>query len=145
MERRALSLLGVTYANAVAREIQNLRREICCGCKTYEQDCFMMTEEEGWDMHGMTAIERVNAHHSVWHELLNVLGILNIEVDKEFADHLMEVQKDPDRYSVWDLLQLHMLCSCNKSQNLLQLTQCVSRRNEQTCKFELRNRRPKFG
>ena len=107
MERRALSLLGVIYANAVAREIQNLRREICCGCKTYEQDCFMMTEEEGWDMHGMTAIERVNAHHSVWHELLNVLGILNFEVDKEFADHLMEVQKDPDRYSVWDLLQLH--------------------------------------
>ena len=107
MERRALRLLDVIYANAVAREIQNLRREICCGCKTYEQDCFMMTEEEGWDMHGMTAIEQVNAHHSVWHEFLNVLGILNIEVDKEFADHLMGVQKDPDRYFVWNLLRLH--------------------------------------
>ena len=58
-------------------------------------------------MHGMTAIERVNAHHTVWHEFLNVLGILNIEVDKEFADHLMGLQKDPDRYFVWDLLQLH--------------------------------------
>ena len=106
MERRALRLLDVIYANAIAREIQNLRREFCCDCKTYEQDCFMMTEER-WDMHGMTAIERVNAHHAVWHEFLNVLGILNIEVDKEFADHLMGLQKDPDRYFVWDLLQLH--------------------------------------
>ena len=106
MERRALRLLDVIYANAIAREIQNLRREICCGCKTYEQDCFMMTKER-WDMHGMTAIERFNAHHAVWHEFLNVLGILNIEVDKEFADHLMGLQKDPDRYFVWDLLQLH--------------------------------------
>ena len=84
MERRALRLLDVIYANTIAREIQNLPREICCGCKTYEQDCFMMTEER-WDMHGMTAIERVNAHHAVWHEFLDVLGILNIE------------QKDPDR------------------------------------------------
>ena len=97
MERRALRLLDVIYANAVAREIQNLRREICCGCKTYEQDCFMMTEKEGWDMHGMAAIERVNAHHSVWHEFLNILGILNIEIDNKFADHLMGLQKDPDR------------------------------------------------
>ena len=107
MERRALRLLDVIYANEVAREIQNLRREICCGCKTYEEDCFMMTEKEGWDMHGMAAKERVNAHHSVWHEFLNVLGILNIEVDNKFADHLMGLQKDPDRYFVWDLLQLH--------------------------------------
>ena len=44
---------------------------------------------------------------AVWHEFLNVLRILNIEDDKEFADHLMGLQKDPDRYFVWDLLQLH--------------------------------------
>ena len=107
MEREALHLLDVIYANAVAHVIQNLRRDICCGCKIYEQVCFMMTEEEGWHMHGMTAMERVNTHHAVWHEFRNVLGILNIEVDKEFADHLKDPQKDPDRYFVWDLLQLY--------------------------------------
>ena len=52
-------------------------------------------------MHGLTAMERVNSHHVVWHEFLNM------EVHKEFADHLMGLQKDPDRYFVWDLLQLY--------------------------------------
>ena len=33
----ALRLLDVINASAVANEIQNLRREICCGCKIYEQ------------------------------------------------------------------------------------------------------------
>ena len=85
---RALKLLEITYANAVAHEIEILRREICCGCKVYEQDCLMKTEQEGWDMLGLTAMERVSSHHMVWHEFLNVLEILNMEVHKEFADHL---------------------------------------------------------
>ena len=60
---RAHRLLDVIYASAVAREIHNLRCAICCGCKIYEQDCLMMTE--GWDMHGMAAMEQVNSHPSV--------------------------------------------------------------------------------
>ena len=103
---RAVRLLQLIYASAVAHEIQNLRREICSGCKIYAQDCLMMTEE-GWNMHSLTAMERLNSSSSVWHEFLNVLGILNIEVHKEFADHLMGLQKDPDRYFIEDLLQVY--------------------------------------
>ena len=66
-----------------------------------------MTEQEGWDMHGLTTMERANSHHAVWREFLNLLRILNMEVHKEFADHLMGLQKDADRYFVWDLLQLY--------------------------------------
>ena len=90
---RALRLLEIIYASAVAHEIQNLRHNIWCGCKIYAQDCSMMMEEEGWKMHGLTAMERVNRSPSVWHEFLHVLGILNIDVHKEFADHLMGLQK----------------------------------------------------
>ena len=104
---RALRLLEIIYACAVAREIHKARREICCGCKIYEQDCLMITEQEVWDMHGMTAMERVNSHPTVWHEFINVLEILNMEVHKKFADHLMGLQKDPDRYFVRDLLQVY--------------------------------------
>ena len=74
--KRALRLLDVIYANAVAREVQNLRCEIGCGCKIDEQDCLMMTEQERWDMHALTAIERVNSHHAVWHEFINMLKII---------------------------------------------------------------------
>ena len=104
---RVLRLLEIIYASAVAHEIQNLRRDICCGCKIYAQDCLMLTEEEGWNMHGLLAMERVNSSPSVWHEFLNVLGVLNMDVRKEFADHLMRLQKDPDRYFVEALLQVY--------------------------------------
>ena len=63
MMERALQLLEIIYASAVAHEIQNLRQDVCCGCKIYAQDC-LMTEEEGWDMHGLAAMERVNYNPS---------------------------------------------------------------------------------
>ena len=66
-----------------------------------------MTEEEGWNLHGLTAMECVNSSPSVWHEFLNVLGILNIDVRKEFADNLMGLQKHPNRYLVEALLHVY--------------------------------------
>ena len=67
----------------------------------------MMTEEEGRNMHGLAAMERVNSSPLVWHEFLKVLGILNIDVPKEFADHLLGLQKDPDQYFVEALLHVY--------------------------------------
>ena len=74
--KRVLGLLEMIYASAVAHEIQNLCHEICCGCKIYTQDCLMMTEEEGWNTHGLAAMERVNSSPLVWHKFLGVLGVL---------------------------------------------------------------------
>ena len=94
--KRALRLLDIIYASsAVAHEIQNLRHDICCGCKIYTQNCLMMTEEERWDTHGLTAMERISSSPSVWHEILSALGILNTKVHKEFTDHLMGLRKIP--------------------------------------------------
>ena len=58
-------------------------------------------------MHRLAAVERVHSNPSVWHEFLNVLGVLNIDVHKEFADHLMGLQKDPDQYFVEALLHMY--------------------------------------
>ena len=33
-------------------------------------------------------MERANSHHAVWHEFLNLLRILNMEVHKEFVQDL---------------------------------------------------------
>lgn len=101
---KTLRLLEIIYANAVAREIQNIRREICCGCKVCEQDCLMMTEQEAWETHGLTAITQVNSHQLVWHEFTNIIEILNTEVQRDFAEHLMCLQKDPDQNFVEELL-----------------------------------------
>ena len=104
---RALRLLEIIYASAVACEIQHLRQDVCCGCKIYAQDCLMMMEDEGWDMHGLAAMERVNYSPSIWHEFLDVLDILNMGIHQEFANHLMELQKDPNRYFVEALFRVY--------------------------------------
>ena len=104
---RALRLLEIIYASAVAQEIQNLLQNVCCRYKIYAQDCLMITEEEGWDMDELVAMERVNSSPSVWHEFLGVLGVLNMDVRQEFADHLMGLQKDPDRCFVEALFQVY--------------------------------------
>ena len=52
-------------------------------------------------------MERVKSHHAIWHEFINVVGILNMEVHKKFEDLSMGLQKDPDRYFVRDLMQLY--------------------------------------
>ena len=41
------------------------------------------------------------------HEIISVLRILNMEVHEEFADHLMGLKKDLDRYFARDLLQVY--------------------------------------
>ena len=58
-------------------------------------------------MQGLVTMERLNSNPSVWHEFLNVLGVLNIDVHKEFADPLMGLQKNPDRYFAEALLQVY--------------------------------------
>ncbi len=52
--------MEIIYAKSVACEIQNIRREFCCGCKVREQDCLMMNEHETWQMYRLNAIEVVN-------------------------------------------------------------------------------------
>ena len=53
---KVLRLLEIIYAKHVVHEIQNMRREFCCGCKKREQDCLMMDEHETWQMYGLEAI-----------------------------------------------------------------------------------------
>lgn len=118
MEGSIFHLLEVIYAKAVACEVQNIRREVCCGCKVRQQDCLMMTELEGWRMHGLAAIEQVNNKRSVWQEFLEVTRILNVNVRKDFTDHLLQLEEEPDQEFVDSLLQvyednqslLHALC-----------------------------------
>ena len=93
---KVFRLLEIIYVKAVECKIQNIRRELCCGCKVYDKDCLMMTEEEGWEMHGLAAIKQVNSQHLVWHEFTNVLGTLNFKVHEDFAKYLAYLQEYPD-------------------------------------------------
>lgn len=57
------NLFDLILVENVSEEIKRLRREKCCGFKVdhpsqRRHECLMMTEEEGWEMHGVDAIKR---------------------------------------------------------------------------------------
>jgi hypothetical protein len=67
----------------------------------------MMNEYEAWQMYGIDAIEKIKNDCQIWHEFVNVLMILNIKVQKEFADHLQLLERDPDPTFVESLLHVY--------------------------------------
>ena len=65
------NLLNAIFSEAVGHEVDKLRQEKCCGCEVNHprqrrHECLMMSEEEGWIMHGLEAIERIIKHEIVW-------------------------------------------------------------------------------
>ena len=100
-------LLEIIFADGTSREIEKIRNEICCGCKVYNQDCLMMTEQEGWQIHGLKAIERISKQTQVLNRFMDVLKILDEKMEYEFAKHLTWLQTKPDQDFIEDLLQLY--------------------------------------
>ena len=98
-------LLEIIFADGTSREIEKIRNEICCGCKVYNQDCLMMTEQEGWQIHGLKAIERISKQTQVLNRFMDVLKILDEKMEYEFAKHLTWLQTKPDQDFIEELLQ----------------------------------------
>ena len=73
--QKQFSLLEAIFADAVASEINQLCQAYCCGCKIdnpsqRQHDCFMMDEDERWELYGFDAIERVNNKRMIWDEFV---------------------------------------------------------------------------
>ena len=58
--------MEVLFADGTSNEIQMIRKEICCGCKVYDQDCLMKTEQEACKIHGLEAKDRTSQHLLIW-------------------------------------------------------------------------------
>ena len=60
--RNLCYLMNAILLQTVDKEVNKLRKELCCGCKVdhpsqRRHDCIMMSEEEGWIKHGKKAIK----------------------------------------------------------------------------------------
>ena len=104
---KPLHLLEVFVADAVSKEIQTMRDEICCGCKVYNQDCLMTTDHEAWDIHGLNALDRISQQTLVWNKFIDVMKILDMEICSDLKDYLAWLQTDSDPDFERELLQLH--------------------------------------
>ena len=106
------NLLEGIYANAVAQEVERLCVESCSGCQVghpsqKQHDCFMMNENERWQMYGFQAIERVNGKRMVRNEFAEAMKVLKLAVDRDVLEHLQQLEKDPDSTFIDSLTELH--------------------------------------
>ena len=72
------NLLNAIFSEAVGHDVETLRQEKCCGCEVNHpsqrrHECLMMSEEEGWIMHGLEAIERIIKHEIVWKQFVETI------------------------------------------------------------------------
>jgi hypothetical protein len=67
----------------------------------------MMDEHETWQMHDFNAIEHANNTSSTWNKFMAAIKILNVENHKDFTQHLMCLQEEPDQNFVYTLLQVY--------------------------------------
>jgi hypothetical protein len=67
----------------------------------------MMDEHKTWQMHGFNTIEHANNTSSTWNEFMAAIKILNVENHKDFTQHLMCLQEEPDQNFVYTLLRVY--------------------------------------
>ena len=106
-QSKSLRLMEIVLSDVLSKEIQIIRDEICCGCKVFNQDCLMMTEQEAWIVHGQNAFDRITQQNLVWKRFNDVMKILDVKIQSSFADHLTWLQTEPDQDLIRDLLQLY--------------------------------------
>ncbi len=102
---KALRLVEIICAKVIACVIDSKFKQLCCGCKEYEQDCLMLAEFEKWRMYGPDAMEETK--HGIWLEVRNVLKILNVPFEKHLTDHLSHLQKSSDLMLMESLSQVY--------------------------------------
>ena len=65
------NLIDAVFVETVPSLVKKLHTETCCGClvdhpSQRRHDCLMMTEKEGWEKHGLEAIEKAIEQNLVW-------------------------------------------------------------------------------
>ena len=94
------NLLNAIFSEAVGHEVDKLRQEKCCGCKVNHpsqrrHECLIMSEEEGWIMHGLEAIERIIKHEIVWKQLAEGFRvIMKLNYHEYATEHFKNLTKN---------------------------------------------------
>ncbi len=60
-----------------------------------------------WQMYGLDTIEETKTNHTIWHELTNVIKILNVPLDKSLTDHISNLEENPNLMLIESLLQVY--------------------------------------
>jgi hypothetical protein len=90
------NLVNAIFSDAIANQINKLRKEKCCGCEVNHpsqrrHECLMMSEEEGWIMHGLEAIERVIESQIVWKHFIEAIRVMKLDYHEHVMKHFLKI------------------------------------------------------
>ena len=97
--RNLRDLMNAIFVEAVSDEVRKLRKEKCCGClvnhpSQRRHECLMMTEKEGWEAHGIDAVERVVGKDILWKEFFEAIRVMNLDYHADVMTHYQALVKD---------------------------------------------------
>jgi hypothetical protein len=58
--------------------------------------CIMMSEEEGWIMHGSEAVKRVIEHQTVSKQFTEAIRVMKLDPHEHVVQHFKNLTKDPE-------------------------------------------------
>ena len=99
--RNLCNLMNAIFSEAVDDQVQKLRKEKCCGCEVNHpsqrrHDCIMMSEEEGWIVHGLEAIAQIIEQGILWKQFTEAIRVMKLDYHEDVTQHFQNLAKDHD-------------------------------------------------
>ena len=84
---------------AIDNQVNKLRKEKCWGYivdhpSQKRHECLMMSEDEGWIMHGLEAIEQVIACQVVWKHFTEAISVMKLHYHEHVTKHFENLTKN---------------------------------------------------
>lgn len=85
-------LMNAIIFEVVACKFGTLCKERCLRCEVNHpsqrrDECLMLSEEEGWELHSFQAIERVVEQGTVWKECIEAVRVTKLGYYEHVAEH----------------------------------------------------------
>ena len=96
--RNLCNLMNAIFSEAVDCQVHKLRKEKCCGCEVNHpsqkrHDCLMMSEEEGWIIHGSEAVKRVIEYQTVSKKFTEAIRVMKLDPHEHVIQHFKNLTK----------------------------------------------------
>ncbi|CAB4013601.1 Hypothetical predicted protein [Paramuricea clavata] len=97
--KNVCDLMNAVFFEAVVCEIRRLLKEKCPGCEVdhpnqRRHDYIMLSDEEGWLLHGLEAVERVIERGIVKKQFLEAIRVMKLEYYERAKEHYANLIKD---------------------------------------------------
>ena len=97
--KNVCDLMNAVFFEAVLCEIQRLLKEKCPSCEVdnlsqRRHNCIMLSDEEGWLLHGLEAVEHVIKHGILRKQFLEANRVMKLEYYGRAKEHYVNLIKD---------------------------------------------------